>query len=109
MKKTSSSKSKSKPQPYVVVRASAAGVHAGYLVSRDGDSVELRNARRLFRWVVAKMSGQLSSLSEVAVYGLNTKDDRSRIGVAVPEHRIIGVCEILVVNALAQQSIEGAP
>lgn len=106
MKKTNS---KSVAQPYVVVRASAAGVHAGYLVSRDGDTVELRNARRLYRWVVARMSGQLASLSEVAVYGLETKDERSRIGVTVTKQTVLGVCEVLAVEEQAQLSIEGAP
>lgn len=94
---------------YVIVRSSAAGVHAGYLVSLDGETVELRDARRLWRWVVAKMSGKLASLSEVAVHGINSADSRSRIGVAVHQHTVIGVCEVLAASDVSRTSIEGAP
>jgi hypothetical protein len=54
------------------------------------------------------MTGQLSSLSEVAVYGVNAKSDMSRIAVAVPEITILGVCEIIPASAAAQKSIEKA-
>ena len=37
----------------VIVRATAAGVHYGTLVSLDGDTVTLSNARRLWFWRVA--------------------------------------------------------
>ena len=93
---------------FVIVRSSNSGVHAGFLVSQQGDTVVLKNARRLWRWVVAKMTGQLSSLSEVAVYGINAKSDLSRIAVAVDEITIIGVCEIIPTSAAAQKSIEEA-
>ena len=93
---------------YVIIRSVNSGVHAGYLVSREGDSVTLKDSRRLWRWVVARMTGQLSSLSEVAVYGVNAKSDMSRIAVAVPEITILGVCEIIPASAAAQKSIEEA-
>lgn len=93
---------------YVIVRSGNAGVHAGYLHSREGDSVTLKNSRRLWCWVVAKMTGQLASLSEVAVYGINSKDSRSRIAVVVPEITVIGACEIIPTTAEAQKSIEEA-
>ena len=95
--------------PYVIIRSANSGVHAGYLISRDGDSVALQNSRRLWCWVVAKMTGRLASLSEVAVYGINSKDSRSRIGVVVPQTRILGVCEVLWASLPSQQSIEEAP
>ena len=93
---------------YVIVRSVNSGVHAGYLVSREGDAVTLKDSRRLWRWVVARMTGQLSSLSEVAVYGVNAKSDLSRIGVAVPQMIVLGVCEIIPASAAAQKSIEEA-
>lgn len=93
---------------YVIIRSVNSGVHAGYLVSREGDSVTLKDSRRLWRWVVAKMTGQLSTLSEVAIYGVNSKDERSRIAVAVPEITILGACEIIPASPEAQKSIEEA-
>ena len=93
---------------YVIIRSVNSGVHAGYLVEREGDVVTLKNSRRLWRWVVARMTGQLSTLSEVAVYGINSKSKMSRIAVAVPEMTILGVCEIIPASAAAQKSIEEA-
>ena len=93
---------------YVIVRSGNAGVHAGYLVCRYGDAVTLKDSRRLWCWVVKKMTRQLASLSEVAVYGLNTKDSRSRIAVTVPEITILGACEIIPASPAAQKSIEEA-
>lgn len=54
---------------YVIVRAHTAGVHAGYLVSRKGDTVVLRDSRRLWRWCGA-------SLSQVANTGPAPGDNR---------------------------------
>lgn len=95
--------------PYVIIRSANSGVHAGYLISLDGDSVELKDSRRLWCWVAAKMTGQLASLSEVAVYGINSADSRSRIAATVPQVLVLGVCEILWASQTAQQSIERAP
>lgn len=47
---------------YVIVRAHTAGVHAGYLDSREGDTVVLSKSRRLWKWYGG-------SLSEVANHG----------------------------------------
>ena len=51
-----------KVQPYVIVRSHTAGVHAGYLKSKKGDTVSLLKSRRFWQW-----SG--ASLSQVAVSG----------------------------------------
>ncbi len=45
---------------YVIIRTYSAGVHAGYLKSRNGKEVELINARRLWKWVGAASLSQLS-------------------------------------------------
>ena len=45
---------------YVIVRTYSAGVFAGNLVRRDGQEVELSNARRLWRWKGAATLSQLS-------------------------------------------------
>lgn len=93
----------------MIVRSTGAGVHAGYLKSLKGNVAELVNARRLWRWVVAKQTGQLASLSEAAVHGLNTSDTRSRVAVTVPSQTVLGVCEILDCSDAARESIEAAP
>lgn len=35
---------------YVIIRTYSAGVHAGYLESRNGKEVTLKNSRRLWYW-----------------------------------------------------------
>ena len=57
------------PRPYVIVRSHTAGVHAGFLESRDGDMVTLYSSRRLWRWCGA-------SLSQVASSGLAPGDNK---------------------------------
>lgn len=95
--------------PYVIVRSANSGVHAGYLLSIEGETVRLANSRRLWCWVVAKMTGPLASLSEVAVYGINSADSRSRIAVTVPDMHVLNVCEVLYASEAAKESIERAP
>lgn len=87
----------------VIVRASSAGVHYGTLSAINGDTVTLKNARRLWYWQVADKKG--ISLSDVADYGASKS---SKICAVVPEHIILGVCEIMTTSAVAQASIEGA-
>ena len=48
-------KAKSK-LPYVMVRTYSAGVFAGELVSRKGQEVILKNARRIWYWAGAAMA-----------------------------------------------------
>jgi len=93
---------------YVIVRSAQSGIHAGWLVSQKGDTVVLKESRRLWRWVVARMTGQLATLSEVAIYGVNSRDERSRIAVALPEMTVLGVCEIIPATEAARRSIEEA-
>lgn len=85
---------------YVIVRAYAAGVHAGELVSARGDVVILRNARRLWTWTV-KAGVALSGL---AVHGLKA----GKVDTLTPEHCIIGVCEIIPCSDTTRESIHGA-
>lgn len=43
-------------KPYVIVRSHTAGVHAGYLESRKGETVVLSQSRRLWQWSGASLS-----------------------------------------------------
>ena len=68
MEKAKMEKAKMKKR-YVIVRSYAAGVHAGYLESRKGDTVVLTESRRLWRWCGG-------SLSEVANHGPAVGDNK---------------------------------
>ena len=78
-------------RPFVIARCTQAGVHAGYLVSRDSEGyVVLANARRIWCWDGA------GSLSELAVYGAS-KPDSCKFGacVATQELKQADVCELI--------------
>lgn len=90
---------------YVIVRSSPSGCWAGTLAAIDGNTVELTDARRLWRWWSAKGV----SLSGVAEYGLREdKLDECRIAVPVSHVRVYEVCEILAASELARRSITHA-
>lgn len=59
----------------VIVRTHSAGVHFGYLVSRNGKEVTLHRSRRIWSWHGA------NTLSEIATNGLDPQ--RSRVAVEV--------------------------
>lgn len=84
---------------YVICRCYAAGVHAGELVSQNGDVVQLKNSRRLWQWT-AKGGVALSGL---AVHGLKT----GKVDVILPELMLVGVCETIPTTAAAEASING--
>lgn len=89
------------PGTYVVVRCTHAGVHSGVLVRIDGQTVELTEARRLWRWVTAGSD----FLSGVATWGI-TGD--SKIGT--PVHVVLTeACEIIACTAEAEESIRAWP
>ena len=87
--------------PYVIVRCSAAGVHAGELVRRKGQEVELRNARRIWYWTGA------ASLSELAVYG-TAKIDQCKIAASVARHELLDACEIIHCQPDGAKCLSGA-
>ena len=89
-------------QPYVVVRAERAGAWAGFLESQDGNTVVLRDGRRLWYWDGA------ASLSELAVSGT-----RRPVNCKFPEPigkvQILGVIEVMYATDKARESIQGVP
>lgn len=74
----------------VLIRTYSAGVHFGTLVSRNGQEVHLKNARRLWSW-----TGALS-LSEVAMKGVALNN--SKISIAVDEIVLPQAVEIILIN-----------
>ncbi len=85
---------------YVIARTYSAGVFAGYLQSRNGQEVVLRNARRLWYWEGA------ASLSQLAVDGVS-KPDKCKFPCEVDKVELLQAIEILSVTAKAQKSISG--
>ncbi len=86
---------------YVIARCYAAGVHAGEVVSVDGENVILKNSRRLWSW----NAQDGIALSGVAQCGL--KKGSCKVDVINPEIYLTGVCELIPVNPDIKESIHG--
>ncbi len=87
---------------YCMVRTYSAGVFAGYIESRDGKEVVLRNARRIWRWAGA------ASLSQLATDGTSSPSE-CKFPVAVDKVILTEAIEIISITAKAKKSIEGVP
>jgi hypothetical protein len=85
---------------HVILRTYSAGVHAGYLVSRDGDVAVLRNSRRLWNWQ-AKAGVALSGLAQS---GLKS----GKVDTMLPLHEVIGVIEVIPTTDHARETINAA-
>ena len=85
---------------YVICRCSAAGVHAGEVVAVSGDTVTLKNSRRLWQWQ-ARGGVALSGVAQNGLAG-------GKIDTPNPEIWLSGVCEIIPCSAKAQEDIENA-
>lgn len=83
---------------YVIVRTYSAGVFAGYLESRNGQEVVLRNARRIWYWEGA------ASLSQLSVHG-TSKPDSCKFPCEVDRVELLQAIEILDVTEKARKSI----
>jgi hypothetical protein len=86
---------------YVIARCYSAGVHAGTVVSVDGDTVILKDSRRLWQW---KAQDGIA-LSGVAQSGIK-KD--STVDTTNPEIYLTGVCELIPCSKKSEDSINGA-
>lgn len=84
---------------YVIVRTYSAGVFAGFLESRSGREVVMRNARRIWYWDGA------ASLSELATLG-TAKPEKCKFPCAVDRVELLEAIEILDVTEKARESIE---
>lgn len=84
---------------YVIARCYSAGVHAGEVVSVDGENVILKDSRRLWSW----KANDGIALSGVAQNGINKSS--CKIDTANPLIYIAGVCELIPCTRKAQESI----
>jgi hypothetical protein len=94
------------PKPegdYIIVRCRNAGVHSGYLKSREKGILTLENSRRLWRWW-SKFT--LSGLATCGV--LESKKDQVRFACVLPLIDLTesDVCEVIYCTTEARESIE---
>jgi hypothetical protein len=87
---------------YVIVRTYSAGVFAGYLQSRDGKEVVLREARRLWYWKGA------ASLSQLAREGVKEPKE-CKFPCCVDKITLTETIEIIACSKKARESIVGVP
>lgn len=83
---------------YIICRTYSAGVFAGTLVSRNGQEVELKQARRLWYWDGA------ASLSQLAMEGV-TKPENCKFPCEVSSVVLLNAIELLPVTTQAKKSI----
>ena len=86
----------------VMVRTYSAGVFYGYLSKKDGQEVELLNAKRIWAWYGA------ASLSQLAVDGVS-RPAECKIPVAVQSITLCQVIEIIPLTEKAFNSLESVP
>jgi hypothetical protein len=87
---------------YVIVRTLSAGVFAGFLESRNGQEVVMRNARRIWYWDGA------ASLSQLAIDG-TTQPDKCKFPAPVDRVELLQAIEILDCTEKAKKTIEEVP
>jgi len=86
--------------PYVMIRTYSAGVHCGYLKSRNGKEVELLDSIRIWRWDGA------ASLSQLAMEGTN-KPSGCKFGVPITTLLLLTeAIEVITMTETAKQSIQ---
>jgi hypothetical protein len=83
---------------YIICRTYSAGVFAGTLVSRKGQEVELKQARRLWYWDGA------ASLSQLAMEGVK-KPENCKFPCEVTSVVLLNAIELLPVTKQAKASI----
>lgn len=84
---------------YYIVRTYSAGVFAGNIVKRDGQEVEMSNARRLWYWDGA------ASLSQLALEGVKSPSN-CKFPAALPKVILTQAIEIIPCTEEARKSIE---
>lgn len=85
---------------YCIIRTYSAGVHAGYVESRTGKEVVLRNSRRIWKWAGA------FTLSELSKNGTSNPDD-CKFSTVIDKITLTEAIEIINCTETARQSIEG--
>ena len=82
----------------VIVRTYSAGVHFGYLRSREGKEVTLERSRRIWRWYGAW------TLSEIATTGLDVSKSKVAAPVTITLTEAIEIIECTPVATACLES-----
>lgn len=93
-------KKEEKMRKVVMVRSVNAGVFYGKIYSRDGDTVVLKNARRVWYWDGA------ATLSELATRGTSKPENCRFPAPTKGKHTVLGICEIIPVTPKALETLE---
>lgn len=91
---------KTEGMEYKLIRTYSAGVFAGYVESRNGKEVVIRDAIRIWYWAGA------NSLSELAALG-TCKPNECKFAIPVDKILVTEAIEILDITEKAKKSIEG--
>ena len=86
---------------YGIVRSEGHGVLAGFIEKFEGQTVHLRRARRIWKWVGAK------TLEEIAVYG-PSEIEKCFIGPEVEHEVMLEACGIIYCTAGARRCLQEA-
>jgi len=84
---------------YCIVRTYSAGVFAGYVARREGQEVDILQARRLWYWEGA------ASLSQLAMSG-TSKPNKCKFPEAMAKVTVTQVIEIIECSSVAMTSIQ---
>ena len=87
---------------YKIIRTYSAGVFAGYVESRNGQEVVIRQARRLWYWSGA------ASLSQLANEGVKNPND-CKFAQEVDKIEVLQAIEILDCTEKARKNISEVP
>lgn len=87
---------------YVIVRGNRSGVFAGELVSHEGQQVELKNVRRLWRWYGA------TECLQIATEGVKRPND-CRFTLTAASITLLDAIEIIPTTAEAEANIKAVP
>jgi hypothetical protein len=84
-------------RPFAIIRCRNAGVHAGFVVERNGTEVKLSTSRRLWRWHGRTLSG----------LALEGPDDVSlcKFGPTLPRIEVLDACEVIPCTEQARRVI----
>jgi hypothetical protein len=85
--------------PFVIIRTYSAGVHIGYLASRNGKEVKLLKSIRIWYWTGA------ASISQLAVEG-TTKPNDCKFCIELPSIELTEAIEIIPVTANAEKILK---
>jgi hypothetical protein len=85
-------------EKYCIIRCRNAGVHAGYVMERDGSEVTLALSRRLWRWHGRTLSG-------LALEG-TTDANSCKYAPEIPEITLLDACEIIPCTKEGKKSIQ---